>query len=124
MPADAVSIPGPRWAFTVLVVAAAACVLALLTIAAGGPPALRVPAVIVLFLIAPGAAVLGARCGELGLVAAVSLSIDAIGAQFVLWLGWHPGAATTVLAVACLAGLLARLPAAHRALTVPEARGV
>lgn len=120
-PDDAVSLPGPRWTFTVLVVAAACCVLAILFVAAGAPPGLRVPTVIGLFVLAPGAALLGARSGELGLVAAVSLSLDALGAQVVLWLGWHPRPATYLLALVCLAGLLARLPAARRALTGPEA---
>lgn len=117
---DTVPLPGPRWALTVLVVAAASCVLAAFTIAIGAPPGLRVPAVIALFVLAPGAAVLGARCGELGLVAAVSLSLDALGAQVVLWLGWHPRPATYVLALVCLIGLLVRLPAARRARTAAE----
>lgn len=122
MPADAAPLPGPRWTLTILLVAAAACVLAAASIAVGAPPALRAPAVIVLFVIAPGAAVLGPRCGELGLVAALSLSIDALGAQIVLWLGWHPRPATYVLALVCLAGLLVRMPAARRALPGPGAR--
>lgn len=121
MPADdSVSLPGPRWASTVLVVAAVCCVLSILFIAVGAPPGLRVPVVIGLFVLAPGAALLGARCGELGLVAAVSLSLDALGAQVVLWLGWHPRAATYVLALVCLAGLLARLSAVRRTPAAPR----
>lgn len=98
-----------RWATAVLAIAAAACVVAPVLVAVDAPTGPRVVAVLALFLLAPGAAVLGRRSGELGLVVALSLAIEAIGAQVVLWLGWHPEPATYALAVVCLAVLATRL---------------
>ena len=98
------------WSAPILIVAAAACVVAAVLVAADVDSPLRVAAVLLLFTLAPGAAVLGRRHGHPGLVIATSLALDALGAQVLLWLGgWEPVAATYVLAALCFPVLVLRL---------------
>jgi predicted naringenin-chalcone synthase len=95
-----------RWAM-------AACVLAPVLVALGAPGWLRLPVVLALFCLAPGVALAPALRtasprAELGLVVGVSLCVVTLVAQAALWLGvWNPSVFTTVLALACLAAILA-----------------
>ncbi len=99
-----------RWAFWTLAVAAAACPIACALIAADVSSPARIAAVVVLFVLAPGAAALGRRAGEPGLVVGVSLALDAVAAQLLLWTGdWTPVTATYVLAAICFPVLILRL---------------
>jgi GT2 family glycosyltransferase len=88
----------------VVVAAAAACVAAPLLVAVGAPAAMRLPAVLALMCLAPGAALLaalGARI-EAGLAIGLSLAATAVAMQSMLWLGaWSPETALYVLAAVC-----------------------
>jgi GT2 family glycosyltransferase len=85
--------------------AIAACMVAPLVVALRLPPAIRLPAVLALLCIAPGAALvkaLGGR-GEPGLIVGASLACSALLAQSMLWLGvWWPKGFLYLLAGACL----------------------
>jgi glycosyltransferase involved in cell wall biosynthesis len=107
----------------IAVAAAVACVAAPLLVAMGAPGALRLPAVLALLCLAPGAALLralGARI-EAGLVLGLSLAADAVASQVMLWLGaWSPEGAIYALAAVCVMPLFVsvqawspRLPAAQ-----------
>jgi hypothetical protein len=99
-----------RRAFWTLCVAAAACPTAGALLAVGVSSPARVAAALLLFLLAPGGAVLGRRADELGLVVGVSLALDAIAAQLLLWTGhWAPVTATYLLAAICLPILILHL---------------
>jgi hypothetical protein len=98
-----------------LVVAAAACVLAPLTMLADVLAPLRVSATLALFCLAPGAAALpvlaprGARI-EPGLIVASSLALLVGVAQAMLWLkAWAPGTATCIVAATCLLAIVVQL---------------
>lgn len=116
-PSDATpATPGPppagldRSAAILQALAALACVLAVLFVALGAPSVLRTPAALGLFLLAPGAAILGRRGAEPGLVIGVSLAVDALAAQLLLWSGtWSPATATYLLALVCLPALVVHL---------------
>lgn len=71
------------------------------------PTWIRIPAALGLFALAPGAAVLGTRSSEVGLVIALSLAISVIGAQLALWAGSAPGETATIVLVAACAPVLA-----------------
>jgi GT2 family glycosyltransferase len=109
-----VSVPArravPRAApSAVAVAAAAACVLAPLLVAVGAPAAMRLPVVLALFCLAPGAALLVALRAriEAGLVVGLSLAAAALAAQSMLWLGiWSPEGALYALAACCAVPLL------------------
>ena len=92
--------------------AAVICVCAPVLILVDAPPGLRFAAVLALFCVGPGAAVLPfdrprSQALEGGLVVGTSLAVAAVSAQLLLWLGWEPRTATVVLSVMCLAGLAA-----------------
>lgn len=98
-----------------LVVAAAACVLAPLTMLADILAPLRVSATVVLFCLAPGAAALpvlaprGARI-EPGLILASSLALLTGVAQAMLWLrAWAPETVTCIVAATCLLAIVVQL---------------
>jgi hypothetical protein len=81
------------------------------SVAANAPSSLRLAAVLALFCVAPGAALLAllqpkhARV-EPGLVIGISLGIVTVAAQSMLWLGaWQPEVFTYALAGACLVPL-------------------
>jgi hypothetical protein len=103
-----------------LYVAAAACVLAPALSIAGVHSPVRVAAALVLFCLAPGAALLPLLAPrpagvELGLVIGFSLAVCALVAQSMLWLGaWSPNVATYLLAALCLTAMAGRLAAAAR----------
>jgi GT2 family glycosyltransferase len=102
----------PRSGRPAVAVAAAACVAAPLSVAAGGPTALRLPAVLAFLCLAPGAALVTAARGrrEAGLMIGVSLGVTAVGAQSMLWLGvWSPRTLLYALAAACLLPLACSL---------------
>jgi CHASE2 domain-containing sensor protein len=88
--------------------AAAACIVAPVTVLAGVHSPVRVAAALLLFCLAPGAALLPLLTArrpdaELGLVIALSLAVCAVAAQSMLWLGmWSPVTGTCVAAGACL----------------------
>jgi len=99
-----------RWALWILAVVAVACPLACALVATDVVAPLRAGAVVVMFVLAPGAAVLGRRAAEPGLVVGVSLALDAIAAQCLLWTNhWAPTTATYVLAAACFPVLVFQL---------------
>jgi GT2 family glycosyltransferase len=118
-PARPLGVPArralPRPATSPLLLAAAiACVLAPLLVAIGAPAGVRLPAVLALMCLAPGAALLaalGARI-EAGLVLGLSLATAAVASQAMLWLGmWSPEGALYALAAACALPLFAALQA-------------
>ena len=88
--------------------AAAACIVAPLTALSGMHSPIRVVATMLLFCLAPGAALLPlftprAVGVELGLVVGFSLAVCALVAQAMLWLGaWSPVGGTCLLAALCL----------------------
>jgi hypothetical protein len=100
-----------------LSLAAAACIVAPATALAGVHSPVRVAATLLLFCLAPGAAVLPllsprSAALELGLVIALSLAAAAVIAQSMLWLGtWSILTATCVLGAACLVSLAGQLAA-------------
>lgn len=110
MTADAT---GPLWRErVVLLVAAAACVAAPLSVALDAPVTLRFVSVLLLFCFGPGAAVVPLLRGsmEIGLVVGISLGVVVLSAQVMLWLDlWHPQRATYVLALACLPFIIGNL---------------
>jgi GT2 family glycosyltransferase len=88
-----------------------ACLVAPMAVALGLPPAIRVPAVLALFSIAPGTALVEALRGrpEPGLVVGASLGASALVAQSMLWLGtWWPEPFLYAFAAVCLSVLLAQ----------------
>jgi ABC-type amino acid transport substrate-binding protein len=95
--------------------AATACVVAPVTAVAGVHSPVRVAATMLLFCLAPGAALLPlltprATGVELGLVVGFSLAVCALVAQSMLWLGaWSPVGATCLLAAACLVPIAGQL---------------
>jgi hypothetical protein len=102
---------------TVAALAGLACLAAPLGVALHAPPGVRLPAVLVLFTLAPGLVLVWPHgshlpVGHLGLVVGSSLAVATLGAQLMLWLGlWHPTLFLYALAGACAAGLTARLAA-------------
>jgi hypothetical protein len=104
----------------VLVAAALGCVLAPTLALAGVHSPLRVAAALLLFGVAPGAAVMGllkprAMQAELALVVALSLGISALAAELLIELGaWSPRAAACALAAVCLPPIALQLAAARR----------
>jgi hypothetical protein len=98
------------WATPLLVLAAASCLVAAALVAADVDSPLRALAVLLLFTLAPGAAVLGPRWAHPGLVIVTSLALDALAAQVLLWLDlWEPVTATYVLAAVCFPVIVVRL---------------
>jgi hypothetical protein len=96
---------GLRWRDrTLLLVAVAACVAAPLAVALDAPARVRFGWVLLLFCVAPGAAIVPfLRSLDIGLVLGTSLGVVVVSAQLMLWLHlWHPEHATYVLAFACL----------------------
>ena len=93
-----------------MVLAAASCLLAAALVAADVDSPARALAVLLLFALAPGAAVLGPRWAHPGLVVVTSLALGALVAQILLWVGsWEPITATYVLAGVCFPVLVVRL---------------
>jgi glycosyltransferase involved in cell wall biosynthesis len=95
-------------------IAAGACLLAVALVAAGAPGLLRLLAVLAMLCLAPGTALLvllGARRSiEPGLAIGASLSIAAVVAQSMLWLGtWWPEPWLYLMAAACLPALIGTL---------------
>jgi len=84
-------------------VALAACVLAPVLVALGGPTPLTFAAVLTVMCVAPGAALSAAGAPkDLGLVIGVSLGTSTVLAQVMLWLGlWWPKPFLYVLCAAC-----------------------
>jgi O-antigen/teichoic acid export membrane protein len=112
----AASDANPRDSRSLVVTAAvAACIAAPLLVHFDGPSILRFPAVLVLFCVAPGSALLQhlpprQRPFELGLVVVTSLAVATLAAQSMLWLeAWSPELLLNALAGASLAGLAAAL---------------
>jgi O-antigen/teichoic acid export membrane protein len=106
----------PRDSRSLVVTAAvAACILAPLLVALDAPDFLRFPAVLVLFCVAPGGALLQhlpprQRPFEVGLVVVTSLALATLGAQSMLWLeAWQPELFLHGLAGASLLALAAGL---------------
>ncbi len=98
------------WAAPLLVLAALACLVAAVLVAVDADSLVRVIAVLLLFTLAPGTAVLGPRWAHPGLVIVTSLALDALAAQLLLWLdAWDPIVATYVLAAVCFPVLVVRL---------------
>jgi GT2 family glycosyltransferase len=82
-----------------------ACLAAPIAVALGLPPAIRFVAVLALFCLAPGRALVEALRGspEPGLVVGASLAVSALIAQSMLWSGvWWPDALLYALAAVCL----------------------
>ena len=92
----------------ILLAAGAGCVAAPATMLTGVHSPARVAAAFILFCLGPGAAMLrllAPRAGrvELALVVAMSLTVSALAAQTMLWLGaWKPAAGACALAAVCL----------------------
>jgi hypothetical protein len=109
----AAAMSGLRWRDRILLlVAAAACVAAPLAVALDAPSRVRFGWVLVLFCLAPGAAVVPFLRGsmDIGLVLGTSLGVVVLSAQLMLWLHlWHPEQATYVLALACLPFIIVHL---------------
>ncbi|HVG75551.1 MAG TPA: glycosyltransferase, partial [Thermoleophilaceae bacterium] len=104
--------------------AAAGCLAAPLLVLLGAPSALRLPAVLVVMTLAPGAAFVAVfgRRAELGLVVGLSLGVTVVIAQCMIWFGvWAPDAALVALALACVPPLVARLGLQLRRTLVPTA---
>jgi hypothetical protein len=98
-----------------LLVAAGACLLALLSMLADVPAPLRVGATLAMFCLAPGAAALpvlaprGVRI-EPALILVTSLATLTCVAQAMLWFrAWGPATATYVLAGTCLFAIVVQL---------------
>jgi hypothetical protein len=89
-------------------VAAVACVVAPVLVAANSGSPLTVGAVVVMFTVAPGAALLpwltpAGRRVEVGLVVGVSLAATTLVAQGMLWIdAWTPTVAVYAVAAICL----------------------
>jgi len=103
------------WRRPLLLVAASACVVAPALVAAGVESFVTVLAAVLLFALAPGAAVLPllaprGRALELGLVVGVSLAVTTLVAQGMLWTdAWRPRLAIYLLAGCCLPVIVAHL---------------
>jgi hypothetical protein len=102
--------PGTR-AVLLVGLAAGVCVAAPLLVLFDAPSWARAPAVVLLFALAPGTALLGllqppgARM-EAGLVLCAGLAVTVLTAQLMLWAGaWHPRLFVYLLAAIALAGL-------------------
>jgi hypothetical protein len=93
----------------VIEVTAAACVAAPALVLAGAPSWARLPAVLIVLVLAPGVALEQALTGgdhsmRTGLVAGAGLAVTGVSAQVMLWFGaWRPELALCLLAAACLA---------------------
>ena len=104
----------------VLIAAAAGCALAPPLMLAGVDSPLRVVAALLLFGVAPGAALLARLAPrsapvELTLVVGVSLAVSALVAQSMLARGiWSPAVGTCLLAAASLASIAGPLRALGR----------
>lgn len=100
-----------------LLAAAAGCLLTPPLMLAGVHSPVRVVAALLLFAVAPGAALLPLvvrRVGstDLALVVGASLAISAVAAHLMLVLGvWSPQSGTCLLAAACLTSIGAQLTA-------------
>lgn len=100
--------------------AATACVAAPLLVALGAPAGPRFAALLALFCLAPGTALIPLLRGraEFGLVLGISLGASAVVAQSMLWLGaWEPKPFLYGLSFVCLPPLLARLQVLPQSLT-------
>jgi hypothetical protein len=98
--------------WTLVAAAAAACLVAPVLVALAMPAALRLPAILAFFCIAPGAALLTILRGALepALTLAVSLSLTVLLAQGMIWSGaWWPEPLFYALAAVCLPVLVAGL---------------
>lgn len=110
----------PSQSVPVLVAGAAGCVLAPPLMLAGIATPLRTAAALLLFAVAPGAALLPLRYRgrpglDLALVVGTSLAISTLVAQAMLTAGlWSPAAATWLLAAACLVPIARRLRRVQR----------
>lgn len=99
----------------VLAAGAAGCVLAPPLMLARVDSPLRVVAALLLFCVAPGAALLPllaprSRGAELALVVGLSLAVCTLGGELMVTLGvFAPEAATSALAVACLVPIVSHL---------------
>ena|SRR5215208_1946659 len=105
---------------SMLAAAAGACVLAPALMAADVDSPLRVAAALMLFALAPGAALVGllaprSAASEIALVLGVSLAVSTVAAQLMLSLHlWSPLAGACVLAAACLPPIVLQLLALRR----------
>jgi O-antigen/teichoic acid export membrane protein len=113
--------PGAR---LILAAAATACLASLALMAVGvqgGPTTL---ALVLMFALAPGAALLpliGARELSLGLVLGTSLGVSTLLAMGMTWLSWQPVAASYGLAAICIPAIAFTLLTRDRAVRVtPE----
>jgi GT2 family glycosyltransferase len=98
-------------------VALGACVAAPIAVALGLPTGLRFAAVLALFCLAPGTALMWALRGraELALTVGVSLGVTVVLAQSMLWLGfWHPQLYLYGLAGICFPPLVSRVRLSRR----------
>jgi hypothetical protein len=104
-------------------------VLSLVTMLAGVHSPVRTAAALLLFCLAPGAAVLPLLTRrpahvELAIVVAASLGACTVLAQVMLWLHlWQPVAATYLLAAVCLASIGAQLAGRWAPATPESERG-
>jgi hypothetical protein len=111
-----------------LVAVAVCCVLAPSLMQLGVESPLRTVSVVVLFLIAPGVALLPVISGrplghELALVFAASLAVTVLIAQSMLWLGaWSTTGATWVLAILSLLSVGVQLALRRAAARPRESR--
>jgi len=99
-------------AIAVRVTALFAAAMAPFLVAADVDSAGRTVAVVILFALAPGAAILSplrvdSVAAELGLVVGISFAVTIVAAQAMLMFdAWSPDTATYVLSLACFAGLV------------------
>ena len=109
---------------SLVMTAALACVAAPLLVVVGAPPVVRLPAVLALMCLAPGAALFAfmRQRAELGLVLAASLAVTVVVAECMIWLhAWWPTVWLFALALACLPALVARLELPLARPTLPSA---
>jgi hypothetical protein len=109
-----------------IVAAIAACLASAGLLGLGGPAPACLAAMLAMFGVAPGAALLpllaGGRTLPPGLVVGTSLGIDAVLAQLMLATGtFHPAIATYLLAGCCLPALGLNLVRAMRPTEAPVA---
>lgn len=108
------------WGTPLLIAAAVTCPVAAVLMAADVDSPARALAVLLLFILAPGAALLGPRRSHPGLVIVTSLALSALAAQVLLWLDlWEPVAATYVLAAVCFPVIVLRLLRGRAAMEGP-----
>jgi hypothetical protein len=112
---DPVAAHREKLEFLLRAIVGVSCILAPLLMQLGVHSPARTAAVLILFGLAPGSALLPVlsrrRFGhELGLVLGTSLAVSALVAQAMLWVGgWSPSAATWALGCACLASIAVQL---------------